>query len=69
MERLKSKVAIITGATSGIGEASAKLFAREGAKVVIVGRSEERGRHIEEEIRKAAGEAIYVQTDVSKEAD
>ena len=69
MDRLKSKVAIITGATSGIGEASARLFAREGAKVVLVGRSEERGKHIEEEIRKAGGEARFVQADVSKEAD
>lgn len=69
MDRLKSKVAIITGATSGIGEASAKLFAREGAKVVLVGRSEEKGKRIEEEISKAGGEALFVHADVSKEAD
>ena len=69
MKRLKSKVAIITGATSGIGEASARLFAREGAKVVIVGRSEERGKRIEEQIREAGGETVFVQADVSKEAD
>jgi len=68
MNRLKAKVAVVTGATSGIGEASAKLFAREGAKVVVVGRNEERGRRVEAEIRGAGGEAIFVQADVSKES-
>jgi len=69
MDRLKSKVAIITGATSGIGEASAKLFAREGAKVVVVGRNEERGRRVVAAIREAGGEAVFVQADVSRESE
>ena len=43
MERLKDKVAIVTGSTSGIGIAIAKLYAAEGAKVIICGRRQERG--------------------------
>jgi NAD(P)-dependent dehydrogenase (short-subunit alcohol dehydrogenase family) len=68
MGRLQSKIAVITGATSGIGEASAKLFAREGAKVVLVGRNRDRGDGIVAGIHKAGGEAIFVQADVSKES-
>lgn len=69
MDRLKSKVAIITGATSGIGAASARLFAGEGAKTVIVGRNKERGERVEAEVREAGGEGLFVQADVSKESD
>ena len=69
MDRLKSKVALITGATSGIGAASARLFAREGARVVVVGRNRERGERVVAEIREARGEAIFVGADVSKESD
>ncbi len=69
MDRLKSKVAIITGATSGIGAASARLFSGEGAQVVVVGRNEERGEGVVAEIREARGEAIFVRADVSKETD
>lgn len=69
MDRLTSKVAIITGATSGIGEASAKLFAREGAKVVVVGRSKERGERVVAEICKAGGEVFLIQAEVSNEPD
>jgi NAD(P)-dependent dehydrogenase (short-subunit alcohol dehydrogenase family) len=67
MGRLESKIAIITGATSGIGEASARLFAREGAKVAVVGRNKDRGERIAAEIRAAGGEAVFIQADVSKE--
>ncbi|KAF5045421.1 hypothetical protein DSECCO2_481410 [anaerobic digester metagenome] len=59
MRLLDGKVAIISGSTSGMGKASAKLFAREGAKVVVVGRgfeaSMERGRKVVEEIKADAG--------------
>ena len=65
--RLKDKVAIITGSTSGIGEATALLFAREGAKVVVVGRRQREGERVIKQIRDEGGEAIFVQTDVSKE--
>ncbi len=68
-QKLKNKVAIITGSTSGIGEQTAKLFAREGAKVVIVGRRQERGESVVNEIRQNGGEAIFVKTDVTNEMD
>ncbi len=64
--RLANKVALITGGTSGIGEASALLFAKEGAKVAIVGRNEKRGHGVTEQILKAGGQAIFVRTDVRK---
>lgn len=64
-----NKVVIITGATSGIGEASAKAFAKEGANVILVGRNNERGTKIEKEILASGSKAIFVQCDVSKEDD
>lgn len=62
--RLKDKVALITGGTSGIGEATAVLFAREGASVVVTGRNEERGREVIGRINADRGRATFVQTDV-----
>jgi meso-butanediol dehydrogenase/(S,S)-butanediol dehydrogenase/diacetyl reductase len=62
--KLQGKVAIITGATDGIGKATALKFASEGAKVIMVGRSEARGRSAEAEVRKL-GDAHYIQADVS----
>lgn len=50
--KLKNKVAIITGSTSGMGRATALLFAREGAKVVVVGRNEKRAKEVVDEIKK-----------------
>ena len=67
--RLDNKIAVITGGTSGIGKATAKLFAREGASVAVVGRSEEKGNAIVKEIISSGGKAIFVKCDVSKEED
>ncbi|MCH8089393.1 MAG: glucose 1-dehydrogenase [Chloroflexi bacterium] len=67
--RLKGKVAVITGATAGMGRASAVLFAREGAKVVMCGRRKELGEEIAKGIREEGGEVIFVQADVSKSED
>ena len=64
-ERLLGKTAVITGGSSGIGEASAKLFAREGAKVYIIGRSADKGNRVMSEIEAGGGDANYVQCDVS----
>ncbi|MCF7221511.1 SDR family NAD(P)-dependent oxidoreductase [Marilutibacter chinensis] len=63
--RLAGKVAIITGATSGIGRATAFAFAREGARVGFCGRREVLGREVEAEIRADGGEALFVRADVT----
>ena len=65
MGKLDGKVAIVTGATSGMGRASAKLFAKEGAKVVVTGRNEERAKEVVDDIRNDWNEAIYVIADMS----
>src|SRR5712692_4023935 len=67
--RLANKVALITGGTSGIGEATAILFAKEGAKVAITGRNETRGHAVTEQITKDSGQAIFIRTDVRLAAD
>jgi NAD(P)-dependent dehydrogenase (short-subunit alcohol dehydrogenase family) len=67
--KLEGKVALVTGGNSGIGRATALIFAREGAKVVIAARNQERGEAVVKEIRKAGGEALFVPTDVSKSKD
>ncbi len=63
--RLKNKVALITGSGSGIGRESALLFAREGAKVLVVDLKEELGKKTVEEIKKTNGEASFFRADVS----
>ena len=67
--RLKNKVAIITGGTSGMGKATAILFAKEGAKVVICGRRSDLGEQIAKGIRNKNGDAVFIKADVSKEKD
>jgi NAD(P)-dependent dehydrogenase (short-subunit alcohol dehydrogenase family) len=67
--RFEGKVVLITGATSGIGRAAAIQFAAEGGKVAFCGRREALGRQLEEEIRAAKGEAVYVRADVRVEND
>jgi NAD(P)-dependent dehydrogenase (short-subunit alcohol dehydrogenase family) len=62
--RFKGKVAIVTGGTSGIGRATAVLFGREGARVVVAGRNEERGRAVVAEIEEAGGTGLFVGCDV-----
>jgi NAD(P)-dependent dehydrogenase (short-subunit alcohol dehydrogenase family) len=64
--RLPNKVALITGGTSGIGEATALLFSKEGAKVAITGRNETRGHAVTARILEEGGEAIFLRTDVRK---
>lgn len=62
---IKDKVVIITGASSGIGEATARLLAAKGAKVVLGARREEKLRKIVEEIREDGGQAVYRELDVT----
>jgi NAD(P)-dependent dehydrogenase (short-subunit alcohol dehydrogenase family) len=65
----QNKVVIVTGATSGIGRDTALAFARDGAKVVVAGRREAEGAEVVAAIKSAGGEALFVRTDVSIEAD
>lgn len=64
--RLENKVAIVTGGASGIGETTVRLFAKEGAKVVIADFSQ-RGNELAEELNQAGFDALFVKTDVTKE--
>jgi len=67
--RLKDKVALITGAGSGIGRETALLFAGEGARVVVADVNDAGGQAVVEELRAGGGEAVYVHADVSKAAE
>lgn len=69
MDRLKGKIALITGGGSGIGRAACLLFAGEGAKVVIADYVAEGGNETVRQIKAAGGEAVFVQADVSKSVD
>ena len=64
--RLKNKSAIVSGAASGIGEAVAKTFAREGAAVVVADLNEENGYRVVNEIRDAGGTAEFIRTNISR---
>lgn len=67
--RLENKVALITGAASGMGRAAAELFATEGARVVMVGRRQAQGEEVAADIRANGGDAVFVRADVSVEDD
>ena len=63
-KRLDGKVAIVTGGNSGIGEATAHLFAREGARVALMARREKEGLKVQEAIKREGGEATFIRCDV-----
>ncbi len=65
MGRLEHKVVIITGGNSGIGESTARLFSKEGAKVAILARRIKEGSKVKESINNMGGEAIFIKCDVS----
>jgi 3-oxoacyl-[acyl-carrier protein] reductase len=67
--RLNGKVAVITGSSRGIGKGIAKVFAAEGARVVILARDEQAGKSVVDEIGKAGGEAAFCRADVSRWSD
>ncbi len=67
--RLKDKVALITGAGSGIGQATAVLFAKEGARVTVVDLREDAAKATAEQIERAGGQALAVRADVSRSED
>ena len=69
MNRLKGKVAIITGAAGGLGRAQALLLAKEGAKVVVTDIDKIKGQKIAEEVRNEGGEAVFIKHDVTSESD
>ncbi|WP_025689254.1 SDR family NAD(P)-dependent oxidoreductase [Paenibacillus zanthoxyli] len=64
---MKNKVALVIGATSGIGKSTAVILASKGAKVVIAARREEKGQQVVEEIRALGGEAVFLKLDVANE--
>ena len=67
--RLENKVAFISGGARGMGAVEAKLFAQEGAKVVIADVLDEEGRKTEAEINETGGECLFVRLDVTNEAE
>jgi NAD(P)-dependent dehydrogenase (short-subunit alcohol dehydrogenase family) len=69
MKKLFGKTAIITGATSGIGKATARLFAEEGANLIITGRRAELGQGVENEVKELGVRCVFVQADHSQAGD
>jgi NAD(P)-dependent dehydrogenase (short-subunit alcohol dehydrogenase family) len=68
-KRLQGKVAIVTGGASGIGEATSRLFAQHGAKVVIADIQDERGRMVAVDLTKSGAATVFQRLDVANEAD
>ena len=66
MKKLSGKVVIITGATSGMGKAIAKVFASEGAHLILSGRNEKRGIALENELKQLTNNSIFIAGDISK---
>jgi len=62
---MKGKTAIITGASSGIGQATARLLANQGVRVVLASRNEKKGEELEKELISLGAEALFIKTDVS----
>jgi 3(or 17)beta-hydroxysteroid dehydrogenase len=69
MDRVKGKVAMVTGAASGLGRGAASLLAKEGAKVILTDINETGGKEAAEEIRRDGGEAVFMKLDVSSESN
>ena len=68
MDRLKNKVAVITGGGAGIGRATCELFAEQGAAVIVAERNEVTGREVSQGILSRGGRALFIQSDVANEA-
>ena len=69
MKRMQDKVIIVTGASSGLGAATARQLAAEGAKVVLAARRRDNGEKVLRDIKDAGGEGLFVQADVNNTAD
>jgi NAD(P)-dependent dehydrogenase (short-subunit alcohol dehydrogenase family) len=69
MDRVKGKAAIVTGGANGIGEATAKLLAKEGASVGIIDIDDENGKRVSEEITSKGGEAVYRHANITSEEE